>query len=132
MPEAHIKFLQSGHLWLEVEGQVFVHGGFDPRLPLAHQSANYLTWDRDLLDEAWRRSLEGKHISYGGYKDIFVGHTTTQSYHTLEPLHVCNVWDLDTGAGWSGKLTIMNVKSKKYWQSDLSAELYGEFAIIRS
>jgi serine/threonine protein phosphatase 1 len=46
-------------------------------------------------------------------------------YHTLEPLHVCNVWDLDTGAGWSGKLTIMDIETKEYWQSVLTASLYG-------
>ena len=60
-----------------------------------------------------------------GYKDIFVGHTTTELYRTLEPIHACNVWDVDTGAGWSGKLAIMDVETKKYWQSDLSKDLYG-------
>jgi serine/threonine protein phosphatase 1 len=34
------------------------------------------------------------------------------------------VWNIDTGAGWSGKLTIMNVDTKEYWQSDLISELY--------
>jgi len=36
------------------------------------------------------------------------------------------VWDLDTGAGWSGKLTIMmDIDTKEYWQSELSKDLYG-------
>ena len=125
MPDAHIKFLQSGHLWLELEGKVFVHGGFDPRVPLNRQSAQFLVWDRDLLDDAWKRSVAGSNAPYGGYKDIFVGHTTTQMYQSFEPVHFCNVWGLDTGAGWSGKLTIMDVDTKKYWQSDLSSDLYG-------
>ena len=30
----------------------------------------------------------------------------------------CEVWDLDTGGGYEGKLTIMNVHTKEYWQSD--------------
>ena len=58
-------------------------------------------------------------------KDIFVGHTTTEIYNTLQPIHVCNVWNIDTGAGWSGKLTIMDIDTKEYWQSDLSKDLYG-------
>ena len=29
------------------------------------------------------------------------------------------------GAGWSGKLTIMDIETKKYWQSDLTPNLYG-------
>lgn len=53
------------------------------------------------------------------------GHTTTEFYHTLNPIHVCNLWDIDTGAGWSGKLTIMDMDTKKYWQSDLTPNLYG-------
>lgn len=36
-----------------------------------------------------------------------------------------DMWALDTGAGWSGKLTIMNIATEEYWQSDLSKDLYG-------
>lgn len=36
----------------------------------------------------------------------------------------CNVWNIDTGAGWSGKLTIMDIDTKEYWQSDFVKELY--------
>ncbi len=46
-------------------------------------------------------------------------------YNTLEPIHACNIWNIDTGAGWSGKLTIIDVDSKKYWQSDLTPDIYG-------
>jgi len=31
---------------------------------------------------------------------------------------------LDTGAGGRGKLTIMDVETKKFWQSDLVSTLY--------
>ena len=34
MPKAHIDFLKSGHLWLEIDDQIFVHGGFNPGIPL--------------------------------------------------------------------------------------------------
>ncbi|MBF0387186.1 MAG: metallophosphoesterase [Candidatus Omnitrophica bacterium] len=125
MPQAHIDILKNAHLWLELDGQIFVHGGFYPGVPLTKQTAQTLMWDRDLLDVAWKNGLAGIEEKFGGFKDIFVGHTTTQMYRTLEPIHACNVWDLDTGAGWSGKLTMMNVKTKKYWQSDFSADLYG-------
>ena len=43
----------------------------------------------------------------------------------IKHLKLCNIWALDTGAGWSGKLTIMNVNTHEYWQLDLSSELYG-------
>ncbi len=125
IPQAHIDFLKSGQLWLEVGGQVFVHGGFNPDVPLKSHSAEALMWDRNLLDMAWKLERAGRKQKLGCWDDIFVGHTTTELYRTFEPIHSCNVWDLDTGAGWSGKLTIMNVRIKKYWQSDFSTNLYG-------
>ena len=72
---------------------------------------------------AWRRHHAKPDHKFGPYRDIFIGHTTTETYKTLEPVHVCNVWDIDTGAGWSGKLTIIDVESKEYWQSDLGDKL---------
>ena len=124
MPQAHIDFLKNGQLWIERGEQVFVHGGFNPDVPLKSHDAQSLVWDRKLLDMAWKLdTIDQRQL--GRYKDIFIGHTTTQVYKTLQPIHVCNVWNIDTGAGWAGKLTIMDVDTKEYWQSDLSQELYG-------
>lgn len=125
MPQAHIDFLKSGQLWIEREKQVFVHGGFNPDKSLSGHSAQTLVWDRTLLDMAIKKQMNGHKCKIGRYKDIFVGHTTTELYDTLQPIHACNIWNIDTGAGWSGKLTIMNVDTKEYWQSDLSPDLYG-------
>lgn len=125
MPKNHIDFLKNSHLWLELEDQLFVHGGFDPEIPLVKHSAEMLVWDRGLLDKAWRKHSMGQNFKFGPFTDIFLGHTTTELFNTLEPIHACNVWALDTGAGWSGKLTIMDTQSKEYWQSDLTPSLYG-------
>ncbi|MDD4981561.1 MAG: metallophosphoesterase [Candidatus Omnitrophica bacterium] len=125
MPQTHIDFLKSGHLWLDVGNKLFVHAGFVPDLPLEQNSAQVLVWDRDLLKDAWEAANYRREAQITKYDDIFIGHTTTELYRTLQPIHVCNVWDLDTGAGWSGKLTIMDVDTKEYWQSELSKDLYG-------
>ena len=125
MPQTHIDFLKSGHLWLEIGNKLFVHAGFVPDLPLEQNSAQVLVWDRDLLKDAWEAANYRREAQITKYDDIFIGHTTTELYRTLQPIHVCNVWDLDTGAGWSGKLTIMDVDTKEYWQSELSKDLYG-------
>jgi len=125
MPQTHIDFLRGGQLWIERENQVFVHGGFNPDKSLASHSAQTLVWDRTLLDMALKKQMNGHKCKIGQHKDIFVGHTTTELYKTLQPIHACNIWNIDTGAGWSGKLTIMDVDAKEYWQSDLSPDLYG-------
>ncbi|MFH1504171.1 MAG: metallophosphoesterase [Candidatus Omnitrophota bacterium] len=125
MPREHIEFLKGGQLWLERGDQIFVHGGFNPDISLKSHNAQTLVWDRTLLDMAWKKQMDGHNSQLGKYKDIFVGHTTTELYKTLQPIHACNVWNLDTGAGWSGKLTIMDVDLKEYRQSDLTKDLYG-------
>jgi len=81
------------------------------------------------------------------YKEIFIGHTSTTSLTVNQvriitkedsfedvtkmtqtivdfPVNNANLWNLDTGGGWGGKLTIMNVDTKEYWQSDTVSELY--------
>ena len=124
MPQSHIDFLKGARSWLEFEKRLFVHGGFDPRKTLAGQSLQTLVWDRTLLEQAWKKHLSGEDYLFGGFEEIYVGHTTTETFHSLKPLQLCNIWMLDTGAGWSGKLSLMDIHTKQFWQSDLTPELY--------
>ena len=124
MPRTHIDLLTNAHAWFELENKLFVHGGFDPKKPIVKQSLETLVWDRDLITQAWKKYLVDEDYQYTDFAEVYLGHTTTQSFHSLKPLKFCNIWMLDTGAGWSGKLTIMDVYTKEYWQSDLSSQLY--------
>jgi len=123
-PQDHISFLRKAKTYIEYNNKLFVHGGFNPNIPIDEQSQYELMWDRNLIELAVKKVHDSPSHIFGGYTDIFVGHTTTQKYNSLKPLHFCNVWSLDTGAGWSGKLTMMEIDSKQYWQSDLSSTLY--------
>lgn len=125
MPETHIQFLQKGHLWFEIEQTLFVHAGFDPRVSMEKQNPQTLVWDRDLLKKAYLLDAKDTNIELGKYQQVYIGHTTTEIYDSLLPQKYNNVWALDTGAGWSGKLTIMDIDTEEYWQSDLSKDLYG-------
>ena len=76
------------------------------------------------------------------HKEIFIGHTSTvmfkvkphlpeykfeeqpKSGSIIVPMNRCNVWNLDTGGGWNGKLTIMDIDTKEFWQSDFIKDLY--------
>ena len=91
---------------------------------MPEQSLETLIWDRSLINDAWKKYLRGEDHCYTQFKEIFLGHTPTQLFNWSGPLKVCNVWDMDTGAGWAGKLTIMDVQTKEYWQSDPVQELY--------
>ena len=141
MPKAHIDILKNAHAWIESDNKLFVHGGVDPNKKVSQHGLNYLTWDRNLVESAWKKANQNPEYKFSTYGEIFVGHTTTQWFarnkkiknltpdETAElgarPLFLCNVIILDTGSGWSGKLTIMDVNTHKYWQSDLTPKLYG-------
>jgi serine/threonine protein phosphatase 1 len=40
------------------------------------------------------------------------------------PIQKANIWNVDTGAAFKGPITIMDVDSKEFWQSDTVSELY--------
>ena len=42
-----------------------------------------------------------------------------QSLGCTKPLKIGNLYCLDTGGGWDGKLTIMDIDSEEFWQSRL-------------
>jgi serine/threonine protein phosphatase 1 len=123
VPKSHIEFIEKAvPYYIDSENRVFVHGGFDPSKPVPEQSVDVLTWDRDLLC-----SYAPKNI-IKGYKHVFVGHTTTQHFghdpnvkNCLEPVTFNNLTDLDTGGGWEGRLTIMDINTFEFWQSETSA-----------
>jgi serine/threonine protein phosphatase 1 len=124
VPEEHCRLLQKAPLYLEMDGKLFVHGGIDPSRGMTSQDPDVLLWDRRLLHQAVQIHQKNPQHVFGSWKDIFIGHTTTEVYGQIEPLHVCNVRALDTGGGWSGKLTLMDIDSYEYWQSDRVPNLY--------
>jgi serine/threonine protein phosphatase 1 len=57
------------------------------------------------------------------YKEVFVGHTTTTRISDI-PFEKNNVWFMDTGGGFEGKLSIMDIDTHQFWQSDKVSKLY--------
>jgi serine/threonine protein phosphatase 1 len=135
IPDRHIYFFENQlPYYLDEKNNLFVHGGFNRHYPLSEQG-DILWWDRDL----WSQALSYGHISamegvdkpkfkmIGDYNEVFIGHTSTQFWKEDTPMHAANIWNLDTGGGWFGKISIMDIETKEFWQSDGSRELYPEF-----
>ncbi|GAA3943749.1 hypothetical protein GO495_22885 [Chitinophaga oryziterrae] len=53
-----------------------------------------------------------------------VRHTPTLTYNSDLPMHACNVWNIDTGAGFTGSLSALNIDTKEILQSDKIPFLY--------
>jgi serine/threonine protein phosphatase 1 len=60
------------------------------------------------------------------YEMIFVGHNPTVSSGSGTPIQCFNLINLDTGAGYMGYVTVMDVDTMQYWQSDSALAIYGK------
>ena len=58
------------------------------------------------------------------FEEIYIGHTPTTRINSLVPVNKANIWNLDTGAAFKGSLTVMDVDTKEFWQSDSLTSLY--------
>lgn len=118
-PQSHIDLLKNAlPYYIDELNNLYVHGGFRTHQPIESQPVERLMWDRDLAYAYGRRYAKNPLP----YRHVFLGHTSTQAIaHSMEatkPITYLNVTCLDTGGGWNGKLTIMNVETLAYWQSD--------------
>lgn len=121
--EKHLNLLKKSKFYHEEDDRLFVHGGFNWKLDIKDQEDRDLAWDRHLWSSAIRWDLTGDSVKK--YKEVFIGHTTTSREDAdLKPVNYSNVWNLDQGGGWEGKLTIMDIETKEYWQSDIVRDLY--------
>ena len=135
IPESHIDLFRFRQLnyYKDNKNRLFIHGGFNRHLKLQDQQYNVFYWDRDLWNSAmnWERMSEYARNNYKfktkeNFSTIFLGHTSTIRWGTSKPIKAANIWNLDTGAGFKGKLTIMDVDTEEYWQSDNVYSLYND------
>ncbi len=147
--ERHRKFFRGLHdYYIDEKNRGYVHGGFISKKGLGHEPyhTTYF-WDRDLwslammLDRGDAKEFPRKTRRFYEHHEVYIGHTATTnwnckaSYKEWEamgektvpitvPMNRCNVWNMDTGCGWDGVLTIMDVDTKEFWQSDPVYDLY--------
>lgn len=126
IPDTHKRFWSSQiPYFIDKDNNCFVHGGFN-RHHLIEETEKYgeiadLWWDRDLLGAARSySSMENNTYPFkmkNNFKEVFIGHTPVQYFGESTPQKYANIWDLDTGSGKGGILTIMDLETKEYFQS---------------
>lgn len=118
----HLEFLKkTPFYYLDEENRLFVHGGIDLDKKPEDNGKMYLMWDRDLWDLRHRSDIHRKAIMQ--YKEIYVGHTSIYRF-SHKPINYNNIWFMDTGGGWEGQLSVMDIETKEIFQSDVVKELY--------
>ncbi len=130
--QKHLQFLRElKNYHVDEQNNLFVHAGFTSLYgPQKEQYPSNLYWDRTLWEMALSmdKTLEPTSVFFPKrlklFSQIFIGHTHTMNYHTDKPINCYNVWNLDTAAGFNGKLTALDINSKEMWQSDTVETLY--------
>jgi len=130
--DSHIEFFKNQiPYYIDDKNNLFIHGGFDRNYKLEEQSEFNFWWDRDLWKQALSfesgRKPGDKFNMVEDFNEIYIGHTSTQFWKKDEPMNAANIWNLDTGGGWHGKISIMDIDTKQFWQSDNGNILYPEF-----
>lgn len=127
---AFLEILENYHL--DKKNRLFVHAGFTNLNGVEYEYfPKMFYWDRTLWETALAldKSMSTKDLFYPKrftlYKEIYIGHTPVTRINKTIPVQMANVWNVDTGAAFKGPLTIMNVDTKEFWQSDPLNELYG-------
>lgn len=120
----HIEFLRNMKPYhIDRCNRVFVHGGFNHKIPIELQSVHDVTWDRKLINYAKYREIKQ-------FAHVFVGHTTTQIFKKngagiTTPIQRHNLTMCDTGAGWTGRLSLVNVENPlEFYQSRFQVPNY--------
>ncbi|MGZ2369502.1 metallophosphoesterase [Ancylomarina sp. YFZ004] len=117
------------HYFIDDKKRLFVHGGIVIDKTVYQQNKpeqlEAMLYDREMFELALEDDSEPLQFIY---HEIFIGHTPTTRYNSETPIQACEVYNLDTGAGLGKRLSIMDVDTKQYWQSDLCADLYQEYS----
>ena len=128
----HIEFLQSlQDYYLDEQNRLFIHAGFTNMNGIDYEYFPKLFyWDRTLwetalaLDTAIPKEsfLYPKRLKL--YDEIYIGHTPVSKIEQTIPIQKACIWNIDTGAAFNGPLTILDVDTKAFWQSEPLNKLY--------
>ncbi|PKP25492.1 MAG: serine/threonine protein phosphatase [Bacteroidetes bacterium HGW-Bacteroidetes-2] len=129
----HCTFFENMVNFYQDKNRLFVHAGFQnlngPGYEF-HKTAFF--WDRTLWEMAVAtdKSLSPQDIRYPKrlllFKEIYIGHTPVTRIGKSTPTQAQNVWNMDTGAAFKGTISMMDIDTKEFWQSDPVFQLYPE------
>lgn len=136
--EDHVRFLDSSvNYHIDDGNRFFSHSGPDPFESIEKCNPRRFYWNREFWSYVTSEKLDHKVLRshLDRFNEIYIGHTPTvlsqgikdsngEVIDTKFPINVGNVWNMDTGSCFSGRLSMMNIETKEIFQSDRIKELY--------
>lgn len=130
--DTHLNFYaELKNYFLDSDNRLYLHAGYTNLKGVAFEYFDqFFYWDRTLweLAKALDPQLTPETPNFPQrlthYKEIFIGHTPISKTTTATPQKGANVWNVDTGAAFMGPLTVMDVDTKEFWQSDSVHSFY--------
>lgn len=130
--QEHLTFFEQMKLYhIDDENRLFVHAGFvSMHGPGREYSDTNLYFDRTLWEMALSidSRISKDSILYPKrlklFNEIYIGHTPTINFDSFVPMNAQNVWNVDTGACFYGRLSCIDIDNKEVFQSDVVQSLY--------
>ena len=130
--QEHLAFFQALQMYhLDDENRLFLHAGFTSMHGVEKESyphkfcTDRTLWEMALaLDKKIEVTANNYPKRLQHYHEIYIGHTPTTNYNEEFPMNAANIWNVDTGAAFKGKVTALNIETKAFYQSDALPSLY--------
>lgn len=128
----HLTFFENLKMYhIDAHNRLFLHAGFTSMHGVEKEVyKETIYFDRTLwemalaLDKTISKDSELYPKRLRHYHEIYIGHTPTTNFNVQEPMHAANVWNIDTGAAFKGKISGMDIDTKVFLQSDAVYTLY--------
>ena len=126
MPLSHLNLLKNSKLYHIDQNRLYVHAGILTTKPLKEQTEEIFLWDRTLARMTLENLQNGLDVKLTDFDEVYIGHTPVHQYQFFQPIQSGGVWMMDTGAGWTGVLSMIDVETKEVFASDPPVEMYPE------
>ncbi|MFT5242364.1 MAG: serine/threonine protein phosphatase 1 [Glaciecola sp.] len=128
----HLYFFEDMGLYhIDDDNKLFLHAGFTSMHGVereVHKENFYFDrtlWEMALtMDKRIGKQSELYPNRLKHYNEIYIGHTPTTNFNQDQPMNAINVWNVDTGAAFKGKLSAIDIDTKEVFQSDTVYKLY--------
>lgn len=130
--KSHLTFFEELiNYHIDDNNRLFLHAGFtNLHGPHREYFSELFYWDRSLWETALALDpkLEKTALTYPKrlllFNEVYIGHTPVTRIEKTVPVNAACIWNVDTGAAFKGPLTVMDIDTKEFWQSDPVYMLY--------